>query len=329
VIGFLNHLNGTLAASLLCALLFVDEAGVPLPFAPNEVLLLIGGLLVATGVLVPWLFLPLAFLAMVAGMLTGFAWARTVGSDRLHDLAERIDAERPYERALHRLRSASLGGIALARLLPGVRVYATLAGGASGIQLRRFLMGAVPALIVWMAALVLIGDLVGRPAEGLISRVDNILLTGVLLMVLGVGSFLVVRHVPRARIEEDRMSTVPRSLRYLLALAVDLGIVGSIVIGLVSVAGHFLHILREVNGVVGLSVVVVIGYVIAARRGAGATLGEGLFTVNFRSVLRLGRLRRRQAGTDQPGERNAGMKSLKAGADPDVAPDVAPASPPS
>jgi membrane protein DedA with SNARE-associated domain len=305
VIGFLTHLNGALATSLLCTLLFVDELGVPLPLAPNEVLLLIGGLLVASGVLVPWLFLPLAFLAMVAGMLTAFAWARTLGSDRLHDLAERIDAERPFERALRRVRSASVGGIALARLLPGVRVYATLAGGASGIQLRRFLIGAVPALVVWVAALVLIGDLVGRPAEGLISRVDNFILTGALLIVLGVGSFLVVRRVPRDRIEDDRMNTLPRSLRYLLALAVDVGIVGSIVTGLAGVAGHFLHLLREVNGVVGLSVVVVIGYVIAARRGAGATLGEGLFTVDFRSVLRLGRLRRRQAGTDRSGDGNA------------------------
>jgi membrane-associated protein len=293
VISFLIHLNGALATLLLCTLLFVDEVGVPLPFAPNEVLLLISGLLVASGVLVPSLFLPLAFLAMVAGMLTAFAWARTLGSNRLHDLAERIGAERPYERALHRVRSASVGGIALSRLLPGVRVYATLAGGASGIQLRRFLIGAVPALVVWVAALVLIGDLVGRPAAALISRVDNLILTGGLLMVLGVGSFLVVRRVPRDRIDEDRMSAVPRSLRYLLALAVDLGIVGSIVTGLAGIAGHFLHLLREVDGVVGLSVVVVIGYVIAARRGAGATLGEGLFTVDFRSVLRLGRLRRR------------------------------------
>jgi membrane-associated protein len=289
VISFLIHLNGALATLLLCTLLFVDEVGVPLPFAPNEVLLLISGLLVASGVLVPSLFLPLAFLAMVAGMLTAFAWARTLGSNRLYDLAERIGAERPYERALHRVRSASVGGIALSRLLPGVRVYATLAGGASGIRFRRFLMGAIPALIVWVAALVLVGYLVGRPAASLISRVDSLILTGGLLMVLGVGSFLVVRRVPRDPIDEDRMSAVPRSLRYLLALAVDLGIVGSIVTGLAGIAGHFLHLLREVNGVVGLSVVVIIGYVIAARRSAGATLGEGLFSVDFRSVLRLGR----------------------------------------
>jgi len=72
----------------------------------------------------------------------------------------------------------------------------------------------VPALILWLAALVLIGDLVGRPAEAFISRVDSVILTGALLIVLGCGSFLVVRHVPRARIEEDHMSTVPRAVRY-------------------------------------------------------------------------------------------------------------------
>jgi membrane-associated protein len=325
VISFLIHLNGALATFLLCTLLFVDEVGVPLPLAPNEVLLLISGLLVASGVLVPSLFLPLAFLAMTAGMLTAFAWARTLGSNRLHDLAERIGAERPYERALHRVRSASVGGIALSRLLPGVRIYATLAGGASGIRLRRFLMGAVPALIVWVAALVLVGYLVGRPAASLIGRVDNIILTGALLLLLGVGSFLVVRRVPRDRVDEDRMKTVPRSLRYLLALAVDLGIMGSIVTGLAIAAGHFVHLLREVNGVVGLSVVVVIGYVIAARRGAGATLGEGLFTVDFRSVVRRGRRRRLQSGTNQPGDGNAGIVNVQAGTDEDVAP-MSPAS---
>jgi membrane protein DedA with SNARE-associated domain len=71
VISFLTHLNGALAATLLCALLFVDEVGVPLPFAPNEVLLLLGGLLMATGVLEPFLFVQLALLTMTAGMLTG------------------------------------------------------------------------------------------------------------------------------------------------------------------------------------------------------------------------------------------------------------------
>lgn len=286
MIAALTHLNGALAATLLCALLFVDEVGVPLPFAPNEVLLLLAGLLMATGVLAPYVFLPLAFAAMLAGMTAGFAWSRALGGERLHDLAEGIDAEESYEKGVRRVRSASVVGLALSRVIPGVRVYTTLAAGASGMKTRRFLLAAVPALAAWLGVLVLAGDLVGRPAEAVISRVDNIILSGALLIVLGCGSFLVVRRVPRERIEEDHMRDVPASLRFVLALAVDLGIVASVIAGLVSLAGHFIPFLRELDGVAVLSVVIVIGYIAAARGGAGATLGEGLFSVDFRTLVR-------------------------------------------
>lgn len=285
MISFLTHLNGALAATLLCSLLFVDELGVPLPFAPNEVLLLLGGLLMATGVLDPIVFVPLALLTMTAGMLSGFTWAQKLGGGRLRDLAAKIHAEDGYENAVRRVRSASVGGLALWRLVPGVRVYTTLAAGASGMPLRRFLMGAMPALVVWLGALVTVGDLAGRPAEAVISRVDNIILTGALLIVLGCGSFVVVRRVPRGRVEEDHMSGVPRTPRLVLALAVDLGIAAATIAGVDSIAGHFLALLRELNGVAMLSVVVVVGYLAVARHGAGATLGEGLFAVDYRALV--------------------------------------------
>ena len=47
--SFLEGLHGTVAAVLICTLLLVDEAGVPLPFAPSEVLLLLTGVLIG-----PW-----------------------------------------------------------------------------------------------------------------------------------------------------------------------------------------------------------------------------------------------------------------------------------
>jgi len=308
VIEFLTHLNGALAASLLCALLFVDELGVPLPFAPNEALLLLSGLLLGAGVLAPWLFLPLAFLAMLAGMVTGFAWAGALGSDRLHELASRVGAERSYERASCRLRSTSPAGIALARLLPGVRVYATLAAGASGVPLRRFLAGALPALVVWMVALILVGDVVGRPAQAALGRADSIILTGVLLIVLGAGAFLALRHVPRQRVDDHRLDGLPRWVLYVLALAVDLGIVATVVSGLVTACGHFLPLLRSLEGVVGVSLIVMVGYVVAARRGVGATLGERLFAVDLRSLLS-----RRRCGQASAPDQPAGDQPLAVG----------------
>ncbi|PZR85712.1 MAG: hypothetical protein DLM67_25100, partial [Candidatus Nephthysia bennettiae] len=64
--GFIQGLHGTVALVLLCSLLFAEEAGVPLP-TPGELTLVAAGLLIATGGLDPWLFLPLA----VASCLTG------------------------------------------------------------------------------------------------------------------------------------------------------------------------------------------------------------------------------------------------------------------
>lgn len=59
----LQGLHGTLAIVVLCGLLFVEEAGVPLPFAPGEVTLLAAGLLIASGGLNAFVFIPLAIVA--------------------------------------------------------------------------------------------------------------------------------------------------------------------------------------------------------------------------------------------------------------------------
>ena len=59
--------HGTVALVLLCAMLFIDEAGVPLPFAPNELLLIVAGLLISTHGLSAFLFFPLALTAMCGG----------------------------------------------------------------------------------------------------------------------------------------------------------------------------------------------------------------------------------------------------------------------
>jgi len=57
--------------------------------------------------------------------------------------------------------------------------------------------------------------------------------------------------------------------------------------------------LAQVNGVVGISVLLVVVYVVAARRGTGATLGEELFGVDLR--LALGR--RRSSSAADPAAR--------------------------
>src|SRR5437588_4619891 len=129
--SLLTSLNGTAAVLLLCSLLFVDEKGVPLPFAPNEGLLLVAGILVGAGSLPLVVIMPTAFVAMGAGMLASYSWSRAVGPAGLQAIAVKVHAVKVYERAQARLRSASPWGIAVTRLIPGVRPYATMVCGAA------------------------------------------------------------------------------------------------------------------------------------------------------------------------------------------------------
>jgi membrane-associated protein len=287
-VSFLYGVNGTVATLLLCALLYLDELGVPLPFAPNEVLLILAGLLIGTYAIPAWMFLPLAYVALVAGCLTGFGWARRLGSERLRGIAERLHAERAYDRARGRVQQASWWSIGITRLIPGVRTYATLVAGASDMPLRVFVSGALPALAVWEAVWVGLGVAVGAPAEHLLSRVERLTTGGVLLIAAGLGSYLAIRKVPSADEEIEAMiSRVPSAPRLALALILDFGVVATIVSGadrIIRAAAHIRHVgLHDFLVLIGAVIVV---YVVITRRGPGATAGERLLHVSYRVRLR-------------------------------------------
>jgi membrane-associated protein len=307
-VSFLNGLNGTAATLLLCAMLYLDEVGVPLPFAPNEVLLVLAGLLMATGAVAPWMFLPLALPAMIAGMLTGFGWARALGSERLRALAQKLHAERAYDRATARVQQASSRSIAVTRLIPGVRTYATLVAGASGLPVRVFVAGAVPALTVWLAVWVGIGVAVGAPAEHLLRGFERLATGGVLLIAAGAGAYLAIRKVPSADEDlEGMMSQVPSWERLTLAVILDFGVVATIVSGadrVIRAAAHVRHVgLRDFLVLIGAVIVV---YVVITRRGPGATAGERLLKVSYRVHIPRPRLPRRSSRAAPPGRAEEG-----------------------
>jgi membrane protein DedA with SNARE-associated domain len=293
-VSFLYGVNGSVATLLLCTLLYLDELGVPLPFAPNEVLLVLAGLLIGTYAIPAWMFLPLAYAALVAGCLTGFGWARRLGSERLRGVAERLRADRAYDRARARVQRAGSRSIGITRMLPGVRTYATLVAGASDMPLRVFVIGALPALAVWEAVWVGLGVAVGAPAEHLLSRVERLTTGGVLLIAAGIGSYLAIRKVPSADEElEGMISQVPSAPRLALAVILDFGVVATIVSGadrIIRAAAH-LHRFGLHDFLVLIGAVIVV-YVVITRRGPGATAGERLLKVSYRVRIHRPHLRR-------------------------------------
>ena len=280
--SFLSGVDGVTALVLLCSLLFLEEAGVPLPFAPGELVLIAAGLLIASGGLPWWLFIPAAWLACGLGVVVAYSWARAIGPLAMRALAGRLHAGRSYDRVATRLRAAGPLEIAVSRLIPGLRIYTTLVGGAVGIKRSTFLLGALPAMAVWVVVFTVLGAVVGLPAERAFGHAEQLALRGAVLGLAGVGAYIAVRHVPAAERHNNALAE-RGAVRTVLAAAIDLGVLASILLA----AGRIARLafgLQERAGwieAVVIGTLVLVAYLIVARRGAGATAGERLLNVSY------------------------------------------------
>jgi membrane protein DedA with SNARE-associated domain/DNA-binding transcriptional ArsR family regulator len=285
-VNFLQGLHGAVALALLPALLFAEEAGVPLPFAPGELVLLFGGLLIASGGLNPYAFFPLVLFACISGSLIGYSWARVVGERGLRGLARRLRQQRNLERVEERLRSAGWLKIAICRLIPGLRIYTTLVAGAVRAPRRSFTIAIVTSTVVWVALFVALGMLIGVPVAHFLDRIQKLALEGAILLVIGVGLYLAVRKTPSS--SGAGLVRLPRWLRVLLAAGVDIGVVASIVTGLLAL-GRLLGIGFGSGWLDAVVVLLVVGafYAVVARRSAGATAGEVLLQTSYVSGVRV------------------------------------------
>ena len=284
--NFLQGLHGAVAIALLGGLLFTEEAGVPLPFAPGELTLLAAGLLIAAGGLDPLVFVPVALVACVAGSLVGYTWARAVGDRGFQALARRIHQQHALARVSGRVESAGWVGIAVSRLIPGLRIYTTLVAGALRVRRSTFLLGMVPATVVWIAVYVALGVLVGDPIEHFLTEVQRLAIQGAILLAMGVGCYFVIRRTPAS--SGAGLVRVPRPVRVVIAAALDIGVVASVTTGLLAL-GRLLGFGLQAGWVdLVVALLVVAGfYVVIARRSGGATMGEALLQTSYATGQRL------------------------------------------
>jgi membrane protein DedA with SNARE-associated domain len=292
-VDFLTGLHGAVATVLICVLLFIDEAGVPLPFMPNEVLLIVAGLLIAAGSLNPFIFYPIACLALFGGSFSGYSWAKRVGPKQLRRVAGMLRATKAYDRATRRLANADARHLALSRVIPGIRVYATLCAGSAQVPARTFWAANVPAILGWVAVMTGVGFVVGAPAEHLLTAVEaqlfNFALSGGLLVALGVVAYRAARRAPDPRREpaSGPFFGIATRDRYWLAFAVDAGIIATVVAGFDRITRAVLHfkyqILPEGKYDVGVIVLAMaLAYIVVSRRSStGETAGERLFDISY------------------------------------------------
>lgn len=234
-ISWLQGLEGLTLALGIALFLFVEEVGVPIPFAPGDIMLAVGGIAIAGGRVDPVTLVVAVFVATVSGAVLGREVFALVGWARLMKLATRLRARAPLERAADLLQRSGWRGVFTARLIPGLRVETTRMAGVSGMARVTFLAGLVPASVVYIAAFVGLGAAFGRPILALIHQGEHHVLTAA----LGVGLVVVLVLLLRGPIQRTLARLAPEG--WAATLQVRAGSAGIILIPAclgVNFAGH-------------------------------------------------------------------------------------------
>src|SRR5215469_163947 len=196
-IAWIQGLEGFTLVAIICALLFVEEVGVPLPFAPGDLLLAIAGIAIAAGRVNPLMMVALAVVAILAGAILGRELFALLSWQRLMVVARPLHAHGPLQRAAELVRSGGWRAIFTARLIPGLRVHTTQVAGVSRMRRRQFAAGLVPATAVYVVAFVGLGAAFGRPILLLIHQAEHQLLVVALVVAVPLVLALALRAPAR------------------------------------------------------------------------------------------------------------------------------------
>jgi energy-coupling factor transport system substrate-specific component len=192
-IAWVQALQGPGLIAVICGLMFIEETGVPLPFAPGDLVLAIGGIAVAGGRVNPVMLVAAVAVSITVGALVGREAAALLGWERLMRIAAPLRARGALERAAGLLQRGGWRAVFTARLIPGLRVTTTQVAGVSRMPVRTFLTGLLPANAVYIAGYVGLGAAFGRPILALIQLAERQLLIALLVLLALVVVFLLTR----------------------------------------------------------------------------------------------------------------------------------------
>lgn len=189
----LQHLSGDLLVVAIAGLLFIEESGVPLPFAPGDVLLLIAGISIASGS-VNGIVMTVAVIAGITlGAMLGREVFALVGRPTLEKAAGALGFRKALDRVTSRLQRGGWRAVFVARLIPGLRIQTTQVAGVTRMPRRDFLAGLLPSVIVYVAVFEGLGRLAGQPIVGVFHRAQHRLFILAIFGLLAVAFILSVR----------------------------------------------------------------------------------------------------------------------------------------
>jgi membrane protein DedA with SNARE-associated domain len=189
---------------------FVEEAGVPLPMLPGDLVMLLLGVRARQGLVPLWAALVVLQVATMAGATVLYALCRRAGRGLvlrygryLHLTPARLArAERWIERR-------GFLAVAVGRLLPGLRIATVVGCGVLGVPPRVFLPGLALGGFVYLLGYALLGYYAGPAALALVERVH--LPAQLVGSLVGLAALLV--WLARARRALARAAAPPRRHR--------------------------------------------------------------------------------------------------------------------
>ncbi|HEY7201512.1 MAG TPA: VTT domain-containing protein [Candidatus Dormibacteraeota bacterium] len=186
----IEQLHGPVLLGVICLLIFVEECGVPLPFAPGDLLLALCGLAIRNGSLHPLLAIAAVYLTTIAGAMCGRELFEVVGARILRRLTGTTRLRGSLDRAARLLARGGWPAVLVGRLTPGLRIHTNEVAGLLGLPRRTFLFGLAPGAAVYVAVFTGAGMLFGRQAMELLLHAVHRLGLGVtvlLVVLLWVG----------------------------------------------------------------------------------------------------------------------------------------------
>ena len=189
-VDVLLDLDGDLLTGIICALAFIEEMGVPVPFAPGDILLIIGGIAIASGTIQATAFVPAVVLASIAGALVGREIFALIGRAALLRAADALRFRHAVDRAAGMVQQQGWRAILIGRLIPGLRIHTTQVAGAARLPRRSFAAGLVPAVLIYVAVFTGLGFAFGLPVIDFFHSAERRLFV-IIVSALLVAAFLV------------------------------------------------------------------------------------------------------------------------------------------
>jgi membrane protein DedA with SNARE-associated domain/uncharacterized RDD family membrane protein YckC len=164
-----------------------------LPFAPGDLLLVLGGLAIATGSVNALILGVCVTLAIISGAMLGREVFALVGRAALERAASVLRFKPALDRVSRMVQRGGWRAVFVARLIPGLRIQTTQVAGVTGMPRLEFLVGLVPAVIIYVAFFVTVGRLAGQPAVHAFHRAEHRLFVLAAFAVLAAAFVLSVR----------------------------------------------------------------------------------------------------------------------------------------